>query len=126
MSWETNVDIREKSIKSSINFHSLNYFIFKILGSVSKGCPLLEFIHLKVEGRENPLRSELIALASHRHLRSVFIFLNGLLNWRTITQKDRADFRASLNAIVDQGLLEVRIRITTYEVRSFSCDTFFS
>ena len=58
---------------------------------------------------EDPLNAELIALSCLRRLRSVFIRIFNCGNSRTITPKNREDFRDSLDAIVDQGLLEVRM-----------------
>ena len=81
--------------------------IFQILGSVPKGCPLLEYIDLYVNARENPLHAELIALSSLRNLRSVFIHIGFSRDSRRFSPKDREDFLVSLDAIVEQGLLEV-------------------
>ena len=84
---------------------------------MAKGCPLLEHIDFGVEGTaaaaaENgpPLHvDELAALASLHRLRSAFIHINIVrFNPRTIMPADTEELRAALDAIVDQGLLEVR------------------
>ena len=85
----------------------LIFYVSKILGSVSKGCPQLEYIDLKVCARENPLPAELIALASLPSLRSVLILMFGCRNSRKMTPEEIEDLRVSLTAIVEQGLLEV-------------------
>ena len=101
-----------------INFPLAYLFLYipQILGSISKGCPLLEHIDLDVKGSENPLYADLIALSSLRHLSSVFIYMRVDYDPQRLTPADREDFRASLDAIVEQGLLEVRIRITTMSI----------
>ena len=94
---------------NSIHF-PLIFYISQILGSVSKGCPLLEYIDVAVDDWEGPLHDDVLsALSSLRSLRSVFIDLHV---WRKMTPKDGEDFRVSFDAIVDQGLLEVWIWMT--------------
>ena len=95
-------------VRSSI-FQMLIIYISKIVGSVAKGCPLLEYFDLHVEaGWQNPLHIEvLIALSSLRRLRSVFI--NMYVNSGTMTPTQKEDLRVSLYAIAEQGLLEVSI-----------------
>ena len=96
-------------VKRPVHFPLAYIFIVsKILGFVAKGCPLLEYIDLEVATYwGNPLYAELIALASLRRLRYVFISMYFSLNSRKITPPDREDFRVSLYAIVGKGLLEV-------------------
>ena len=96
-------------------FHLLIFYVSKIVDSLSKGCSLLEYIDLAVERmyRQNPQYAELIALASLRSLRSVFIDMHNR-NSRIMTPKEREDFRDSLDAIVEQGLLEVRMTTRSY------------
>ena len=89
-------------------FVLLIFYFSKILGSVSKGCPLLEYIDMGlVVDMEDLLPANLIALASLR-LCSVFIsvYFSPL---REITPEEIEDFRVSIDAIVEQELLEVRI-----------------
>ena len=86
------------------------FYISKILESVSKGCPQLEFIDCGVDGSQNQLPAKLIALSTLRCLRSVFISIDlalFTLNSHRITPEDREDIRLSLDAIAEQGLLEV-------------------
>ena len=64
-----------------------------------------------MDGSENTMyAAELIELASLRRLRSVFIEIRGDYDpqLQKITPNEIVDFRASLDTIVDQGLLEVR------------------
>ena len=92
----------------------LFFYISKILGSIAKGCPLLEYIDLHVICRENLLHIDvLIALASLRRLRSVFIHMFVGSKSESISPAERKGFRVSLDAIVEQGFLEVRIRLMT-------------
>ena len=107
-------DIIDKmSVFSEIWPLSLNiFYISKILDSLSKGCSLLEYIDLAVDRMKNPPYAELIALSSLRSLRSVFIDMYNHSS-RKMTPKEREDFRDSLDAIVGQGLLEVRIKMIT-------------
>ena len=90
---------------------STAYFLYftQILGSVAKGCPLLEYIDLQVVWIENSLHIDVLtALASLRHLRSVFIEMYDSVESRTMmTPQEKEGLRVSLEAIVDQGLLEV-------------------
>ena len=92
--------------------------ISQILDSVSKGCPLLEYIDLTVEVVEYPLLAELIALANLRGLRSVFIHMDFCRHRLQVRPADREDLRVSLYAIVEQGLLEVSVRMTTKRVNN--------
>ena len=85
------------------------FYISKILGSLSKGCTLIEYIELNVIAIENPLFSELSALSSLRRLRSVFINMQIDHDSPSISSEDSEHFRVSLDAIVEQGLLEVSI-----------------
>ena len=106
--------MREHSARelNSTILHLLIFYISQILGSVSKGCPLLEYIDVAVETSEHPQPAELIALSRLRRLRSVFIDLHV---WRKMTPKDGEDFRVSFDAIVEQGLLEVRMGLDDRE-----------
>ena len=95
---------------SSIFHLLICYYFTQIVGSsVAKGCPLLEYFDLSAEVVENPLYTELIALAKLRRLRSVFIGICVEEHLRGITPEEGEHLRASLQAIIDQGLLEVRI-----------------
>ena len=86
----------------------LFFYISKILGSVTKGCPLLEYIDLHAVSRgEDPLYAELISLSCLRCLRSVFIHMRVDRQGQGMTPEESEDLRVSLDAIVDQGLLEV-------------------
>ena len=85
----------------------LFFYISKIVSPVANGCPLLEYIDLDMVQIENPLHIDaLIALSSLLCLRSVFIDMHVL---RGVTPKEKEDFCDSIDAIVEQGLLEVRI-----------------
>ena len=100
-------------------------FFSQIVGSVAKGCPLLEYIDLDFGiDLEDPLCAELIALSSLRHLRSVFISVRDIS--RTITSKEREDLRFALDAIVEQGLLEVRLNTRNYSNKKAFKNQFLS
>ena len=91
----------------------LFFYISQIVDSVAKGCPLLEYIDLFVDVREeDPLYPELTPLSSLRHLRSAFIHVN--FKWYGMPSANREDFRLSLDAIVEQGLLEVSMTTISY------------
>ena len=77
---------------------------------MAKGCPLLEHIELNVAALwEKPLYAELIALSKLRRLRSVFINMDADSGGMTLTEKE--DLHVSLDAIAEQGLLEVSIKL---------------
>ena len=84
-------------------------YIPQIVGSVAKGCPLLEYFDFDFAAYlEYSLHAaELIALSKLPRLRSVFI--NMYIYSGVMTPTEKESLRVSLDAIAEQGLLEVSI-----------------